>query len=350
MFGIARRAAHHFRIGAEDPVRMDRNRQIEELERAVARLQAENIRLAQERGTAAQRQHTCSDEAAGAPGEDSPERLSEELRLRAGRAEKMEALGLLAGGVAHDGNNIISGIMGNIRLAMMELDKTSQEYRYLESALTLSRRLGELIQDLLCLARGGVSEQYRLNLNTVVKEFLSSGLTVKIRSLHPEVSIEAKLGGNLHEMNGRIAELEKLLLNLVKNAAEAMPDGGAVTITTSDVTIETNRIAYDRSIPPGEYVVLEIADTGLGIPPEDIGHVFEPFFSRKKMNESGSGLGLAVVYGTVKDHRGFIDLRSERGCGTVFTCYFPALPAGEPAPGTGPHPRQVTLSEGSAAG
>lgn len=323
---------------------------IEELERTVARLEAENKRLMQKLGAEAVRSDPAVFGRTDAPGTVAPERSSEDLRHRAIGAKKIEALGLLAGGVAHDGNNIISGIMGNIRLAMMELAGSSPEYRYLETALTLSRRLDELIEDLLSLARGGLSEGYRLDLNAVVKEFLTSGFTAKIKALYPRVFIEAKLGDNLRETNGRIAELEKLLLNLVKNAADAMPDGGTVTIVTSNVTVETNRIAYDRSIPPGEYVALEIADTGIGIPPEDIGHVFEPFFSRKRMNESGSGLGLAVVYGTVKDHRGFIDLRSERGGGTVFTCYFPALPAGKPEPGTAPHPRQVTLSEGSAAG
>jgi len=161
-----------------------------------------------------------------------------------------------------------------------------------------------------------------INLNQIVTEYLKSLEYLKLKSFHPEVEVKFDLASDLHNALGSPVHLSKTVMNLVSNAAEAMPLGGKISISTENRSVDKPIIGYDR-IEKGEYIVLEISDTGVGISPDDQEKIFEPFYTRKTMGRSGTGLGMAVVWGTVKDLNGFIDVKSTVGEGTTFTLYFP---------------------------
>ncbi|MFW6180146.1 MAG: ATP-binding protein [Spirochaetota bacterium] len=257
------------------------------------------------------------------------------LQKRVARAEKMEAIGLLAGGVAHDGNNILTGISGYLELLNMRIPEDDPNRRYIQGTLEATRKMGQLIDDLLTLTRSVVTRKKVLNLNEVVRDYLGSPMCRNLQSTHPEVRIEEQLQPGLLNMWGVSGHLVKMLMNLVTNAAEAMPKGGEISITTTNRVVDHPVEGYDRTIPEGRYVVLTVADQGTGIKDEDLGRVFEPFYTTKKSGRSGTGLGMALVYGIVKDHRGYLDLRSIPGRGTTFTIYFPVTgkqPEGEGSP------------------
>jgi CheY-like chemotaxis protein len=144
----------------------------------------------------------------------------------------------------------------------------------------------------------------------------------KLQSFHPKVAVSTHLAQDLLNVEGSAVHLAKVLMNLVSNAAEAMPQGGSIQIATENEYVDTTRIGHE-DIAEGDYVVLTITDNGLGIAPDDLDRVFEPFYTKKKMGHSGTGLGMSVVWGTVKDHKGFIDLESSVGVGTTFRIYLP---------------------------
>ncbi len=245
------------------------------------------------------------------------------LQKRIARAEKMEAIGLLAGGVAHDGNNILTGISGYLELLNMRIPEEDPNRKYIQGTLEASRKMGQLIDDLLTLTRSVVTRKKVLNLNEVVLDYLSSPMCTNLQSRHAGMLIEEQLQPGLLNIRGVSSHLVKLLMNLVTNAAEAMPEGGTARITTTDQVMDRPVEGYDRTIPEGQYVVLTVSDEGTGIGDADLGRIFEPFFTTKKSGRSGTGLGMALVYGIVKDHRGFIDLHSTPGEGTTFHLYFP---------------------------
>jgi len=246
-----------------------------------------------------------------------------ELQERIVRAEKMEAIGLLAGGFAHDSNNILGGISGYIQMALMNMPEDDPNLRYLKSSLDASNRMAELVQDLLTLARRGVSSTEVINLNDVVSSYLQSSVHQKLKLHHPGVKIETDIEPDLLNIAGKPVHLDKTIMNLVTNAAEALPNGGTVTLSTKNQYVDKPINGYDLSIQEGEFVVLRAADNGTGIAPEDLNRIFEPFYTKKVMGRSGSGLGMAVVYGAVKDHQGYIDVHSIEGVGTTFELYFP---------------------------
>ena len=251
--------------------------------------------------------------------EEERQRLQERLR----RAEKMEALGTLAGGVAHDLNNILGGIVGYPDLLLADLPPESPLREELLIIRNSGQRAAAVVQDLLTLTRRGVVTKDVLNLNDVIAEYLRTPEQQKLQSFHPSVRFEARLGEDLLPVKGSRVHLAKTVMNLLANAAEAMPDGGIATIATRNVYLEKPVRGYDE-VRTGEYAALIVSDTGEGISPDDIGTIFEPFCTGKKMGKSGTGLGLSVVWGTVKDHDGYIDVQSEEGRGTTFSLYFPA--------------------------
>jgi CheY-like chemotaxis protein len=161
-----------------------------------------------------------------------------------------------------------------------------------------------------------------VNLNLIVAEYLLSPEHGKLALNHPNVNIEKDLDENLLNILGSPVHLSKTIMNLVSNAAEAMLDGGTIVITTENRHIEKILFGFD-DIDKGDYATLTVKDTGIGISPEDIERIFEPFYTKKTMGRSGTGLGMAVVWGTIKDHRGYIDLTSAEGQGTEITLYFP---------------------------
>ena len=248
------------------------------------------------------------------------ERRKLEERLQ--RAEKMEALGTLAGGVAHDLNNVLGVVVGYSELLLYSPDVSSSTKSKAAEILRAGQKAAAIVQDLLTLARRGVQHRDVLNLNRVLLASQSSPEFAKIVSGHSNIMVETDLELDLLNITGSSVHLEKSLINLVSNAVEAMPHGGTLTIRTGNRYLDKPVSGYD-TVREGDYVVLSVSDTGDGISAGDLKRIFEPFFTKKIMGRSGTGLGLAVVWGTVKDHYGYINVESEEGKGTAVTLYFP---------------------------
>ena len=249
------------------------------------------------------------------------ERIKLESQLQ--HAQKMEAIGTLAGGVAHDLNNILGGLVSYPELLLLQLPPNSPLRKSILTIQKSGEKAAAVVQDLLTLARRGVVVTEVVSLNKVIAEYLKSPELETLQSYHPGVHVETHLEKNVLNILGSSIHLSKTVMNLVSNAAEAMPEGGALTVSTQNRYIDRHIRGYDN-VNEGDYVVLTISDTGIGISPEDMGKIFEPFYTKKKMGRSGTGLGMAVVWGTVKDHNGYIDVQSTEGRGTTFTLYFPA--------------------------
>jgi signal transduction histidine kinase len=251
------------------------------------------------------------------------DRAKRVLEERLVRSRKMEALGLLAGGVAHDLNNVLSGIVSYPDLLLMELAPDDPHRKMVEGIQKSGRRAAAIVEDLLVLARRGVPQTSVLNLNKdVIEEYLKSPEFNKLQSYHPGVVIETDLEPELMNMRGSNLHLRKSLMNLVSNAAEAQLQGGCVTIGTRNQYVDLPISGYDQ-VNEGDYVVLRVEDKGQGIAEEDLERIFEPFYTKKVMGRSGTGLGMAVIWGTVQDHSGYINVTSRIEEGTVFELYFP---------------------------
>ena len=245
-----------------------------------------------------------------------------DLQAQLQRAQKMEAIGTLAGGVAHDLNNILSGIVSYPELLLMDLEKDSPLVKPILTIQKSGEKAAAIVQDLLTLARRGVAATEVVNLNNIISEYLLSPEHEKLLMDHPDIKVERQLEANLLNILGSPVHLSKTIMNLVSNAAEAMLEGGKIIVRTENRHEDKHKSAFD-DISKGDYVTLTIEDTGIGIPKEDIERIFEPFYTKKSMGRSGTGLGMAVVWGTVKDHRGYIDIKSEEGKGTAIALYFP---------------------------
>ena len=245
--------------------------------------------------------------------------LEEQLQ----RAQKMEALGTLAGGVAHDLNNILSGIVSYPELLLIDLPKDSP----FQKPLNIIKKSGEnavaIVQDLMTLARRGVPNFELLNLNQIVNTCLDSPEIAAMIQRQPNVQTKIRLHSDLLNIYGSSIHIFTSLTNLILNATEAMPDGGVIEISTCNRYTDKALSGYD-TVREGEYAVLTVTDTGIGISRSDQVRIFEPFYTKKIMGRSGSGLGMAVVWGTVKDHNGYIDIVSDEGEGAKFELYFPA--------------------------
>ena len=238
------------------------------------------------------------------------------------RAEKMEALGTLAGGVAHDLNNVLGIVVGYAEMLLMDADESDPIRPGLVNIMNGGQRAAAIVEDLLTLARRGVPGRNVLNLNRIIADCQKSPEFENLSLHHPSVKIKTDIDPDLLNISGSSVHIGKTLYNLLSNASEAMAKGGIVTITTSNQYLDKPIQGYDK-IREGDYVVLSVSDTGEGISANDLKRIFEPFYTKKVMGRSGTGLGLAVVWGTVKDHHGYINVESEEGRGTTFTLYFP---------------------------
>ncbi|MCW5208427.1 response regulator, partial [Desulfobulbus sp. US2] len=246
-----------------------------------------------------------------------------EANLR--KAEKMEAFGLMAGGVAHDLNNILAAIVGYPDLLLMELPDDSSLRQPIEIIRQSGERAAEVVADLLTVARGVVAERKPANLNTLIREYLVSPEGKELQKWHAEVSFTAKFEPDLMNISCSSIHLKKCIMNLVGNAAEAINASGIVTITTRNQVVDASMTTTDGlTIQAGTYAVVGIRDTGSGIEEKDLQHIFEPFYSKKVMGRSGTGLGLAVVWNSVQDHEGGIIVDSGPQ-GTLFELFFPAI-------------------------
>jgi PAS domain S-box-containing protein len=245
------------------------------------------------------------------------------LENRLQRAKKMEAIGTLAGGVAHDLNNILSAIVGYPDLLLLDIDEDSPLRKPMETIRESGNKAATIVQDLLTLARRGVCVTEVINLNKVINQYLKSPEHQNLIGNHPNVEVETTLVDNMLNVLGSSIHLSKVIMNLVSNAAEAMPEGGRIHISTRNQYVDIPIEGYS-TINEGDYVVVTISDNGIGISSTDVERIFEPFYSKKKIGRCGTGLGMAVVWGAVKDHKGYIDVKSTVGKGATFNLYFPA--------------------------
>jgi two-component system, cell cycle sensor histidine kinase and response regulator CckA len=244
-----------------------------------------------------------------------------ELKEQLHRAQKMEAMGLLAGGVAHDLNNILSGIVSYPELLLMDLPENSPLRKPITTIRDSGMRAADVVADLLTIARGVAIGRQTLNLNRVVDEYLDSPEFNKLKKSHIFVDFRTELNKDVLNTKGSPVHLKKALMNLVVNAAEAIEKSGTVTISTCNRYLDEPFMGYEN-VRRGEYTVLSVSDDGSGISPHDLERIFEPFYTKKVMGKSGTGLGLAVVWNTIQDHNGYINVKtSEKG--TTFELYFP---------------------------
>jgi len=263
--------------------------------------------------------------------------LEEQVQERAGKLlqyerkiqhiEKMEAMGTLAGGVAHDLNNILSGLVSYPELLLMDLEPGHPLRGPILSIKRSGEKAAAIVQDLLTLARRGVALLQVVNLNHIVQEHLNSPEHERLRYHHPEVEVRTDLAPDLLNVNSSPVHLSKTVMNLLSNAAEAMPDGGTVLIRTQNRYVDRPLKGYEE-VQEGEYVCLMVSDTGTGMAAEEMQRIFEPFYTKKVMGRSGTGLGMAIVWGTVKDHKGYIELESAPDKGSTFTLFFPGTREG----------------------
>jgi PAS domain S-box-containing protein len=246
-------------------------------------------------------------------------RLERQLR----QAQKMEAIGTLAGGIAHDFNNLLMGIQGNISLSLLDIEAGSPYVKNLKKIEQYIQNGVDLTKQLLGFARGGKYEISLLNFNELLEEQnLMFGRTNK------EIVFKNEFKPDLWKVEADRGQIEQVLMNLYLNALQAMPDGGTLTTRTANVTIDNNQYS-PYYVKAGKYIRMTIEDTGIGMDEDTQQRIFDPFFTTKEMGR-GTGLGLASVYGIVKNHGGFINVFSKKGQGTRFEIYLPSSDKGVP--------------------
>ncbi len=250
------------------------------------------------------------------------EEARQQLQESLDKAQRMESLGALAGGVAHDLNNLLGPVVAYPDMILEKMPPDNPLHRKIERIGTSAKQAAAVIQDLLTLARRGRYEMVPTDINEVISSYLDSLSFAEHAKANPRVTIRLKLDPAIGAITGSSSHLLKVIMNLIVNAFDAMPSGGDLVISTRRSHLE-RLLSGHGAIIPGDYVVVSVKDTGTGIKKEDIQKIFEPYYSRKKMGKSGTGLGLAIVYGVVKDHRGYYDVISELEVGTEFLLYFP---------------------------
>ena len=248
-------------------------------------------------------------------------RLEQQLR----QAQKMEAIGTLAGGIAHDFNNLLMGIQGNVSLSLLEVESSSAFYQNLKKIEQLVQNGVDLTKQLLGFARGGKYEVSVTDVNQLLKEQnLMFGRTNK------EVIFDGHYDSELWRVEADQGQIEQVLMNLYLNALQAMPAGGTLLVRTENVTIDQDQFR-PYHVKAGQYIKITITDSGVGMDEKTLQRIFDPFFTTKEMGR-GTGLGLASVYGIIKNHEGFINVSSQVDKGTEFEVYLPATEAPVPEP------------------
>ncbi|MFP4167934.1 MAG: response regulator [Desulfonatronovibrionaceae bacterium] len=246
------------------------------------------------------------------------EQERETLQAQLLQAQKMESVGLLAGGIAHDFNNLLQAISGQIQLLVQNKPEDHPDLPRLKSVASSIDRAAQLVKQLLFFSRKAEVQSQPLDLNAGIKDTLK----MLKRTIPRMISIEFLPGEDLWQVCGDPVQVEQVVLNLGRNAADAMPDGGTMTIETANTRLDTDYAKTRPDMEPGEYVLMSVSDTGRGMDKETVKHIFDPFFTTKKQGQ-GTGLGLASVYGIVKKHGGHILCYSRPGQGTTFKIYWP---------------------------
>ncbi len=245
-----------------------------------------------------------------------------EMQEKLHRSMKMEAVGLMVGGVAHDLNNILSGIVTYPELLLTKVSADSELRKPLQAIQDSGKRAADVVADLLTVARGVAASRENVNLNTLIQSYLTSPEYDQLQVRYQEVECSVDLDPKLLEISCSPVHVNKCLMNLIINAVEAVERKGHVRIVTRNHYVD-QPLEQNQFMARGEYVMLSISDDGPGIGEEDLKHIFEPFYSKKVMGKSGTGLGLSVVWNSVQDHDGTILVESEKGK-TTFSLYFPA--------------------------
>jgi signal transduction histidine kinase/ActR/RegA family two-component response regulator len=240
------------------------------------------------------------------------------LELQLQQAQKMDAIGRLAGGVAHDFNNLLMVISAYAELLLESLAAGNPHRRRAQEILTASRRAADLTRQLLAFGRKQMQSLQFLDLNRVLTDISR----MLCRLIGEDIQLEIVPARNLGRVRADPVQIEQIIMNLAANARDAMPTGGKLIIETLNVRLDEPYAQKHSMVPPGDYVLLAFSDTGLGIAPEHVAHIFEPFYTTKEEGH-GTGLGLATVYGIVKQSNGFIWVYSEPGLGTTFKIYLP---------------------------
>ncbi|GEM_PF-3104180 len=241
---------------------------------------------------------------------------AEELLLQ---SQKLESIGRLAGGIAHDFNNILTGIIGYIEITLLKVSVTDPVVRNLEQIKKLSLRAADLTSQLLAFARKQVLQAKVVDINELIQETVS----FLNRLIGENIKIELILDENLSAVKADSMQIQQVLTNIALNARDAMPNGGQLSFSTRNAFLDEEFCQQYSYLIAGDYVEIIIRDTGLGMSSEVQGRIFEPFYTTKEMGR-GTGLGLAMVYGIIKQHGGYIFVESGEGKGTVFTIYMPA--------------------------
>ncbi len=251
----------------------------------------------------------------------------QQVREQLIQAQKLESIGQMAGGIAHDFNNLLTAILGYVELAQASVPEESQAYQFLQNALRGIERATDFTRQLMTFARRQPMQLQPVNLSQLVRE----AEPIMRRWLPTNIHIATFLPDDLWRVEADPAQLTQVLYNLALNARDAMPNGGTLTIELANVSLDAEyaRVHYD--VVPGDYVMLVVSDTGVGMTPEVQRRIFEPFFTTKPRGQ-GSGLGLATVYSIVKQLGGHIWVYSEAGRGTSFKIYLPRTPAVDHAP------------------
>jgi two-component system cell cycle sensor histidine kinase/response regulator CckA len=245
---------------------------------------------------------------------------NKELEAQLQSSQRMESIGTLAGGIAHDFNNILQAIFGYTQIMLMRKDPEDQEYGKLQAIESSAQKASELTKRLLLFSRKAESLLKPMDLNQAVVQ-VSEMLK---RTIPKMISIELQLAEKLNVINADAGQTEQIMMNLGINARDAMPDGGKMVFKTENVTLDEDFCKKNLGSNPGEYIRLSVSDTGDGMDKEVQEHIFEPFYTTKETGK-GTGLGLSMVYGIVKNHRGYITCDSEPGQGTEFRLYFPVI-------------------------
>ena len=256
------------------------------------------------------------------------------------QAQKMEAIGTLAGGVAHDFNNILQAIFGYTQILLLSKSSDDPDVQNLKEIERAAKRASELTQQLLAFSRKVKSELKPVNLNQEVVQVEK----LLRRTIPKMIDIELHLADDLMVINADPAQLEQVMMNLCLNARDAMPEGGKIIIETENVMLDKEYCKQHLGSKVGSYVLLSLSDTGHGMDKETLEHIFEPFFTTKEVGK-GTGLGLAMVYGIVKSHGGYITCYSEPGQGTTFKIYLPVIEE-EPQEWVSAKPEDTELFKG----
>jgi PAS domain S-box-containing protein len=246
------------------------------------------------------------------------EKVQEKLQEQLQQSQKMESVGRLAGGVAHDFNNMLGVILGHAEIALEQLDPAQTLFADLQEIQIAAERSANLTRQLLAFARKQTVTPKVLNLNETVEGMLK----MLRRLIGEDIHLAWLPGAGLGLVKMDPSQIDQVLANLCVNARDAIEDGGNITIETGNVTFDENYCIYNAGFVPGEFVMLVVSDNGSGMDKETLAHVFDPFFTTKEMGK-GTGLGLATVYGIVKQNNGFINVYSEPGRGTSFKIYLP---------------------------